>query len=109
VREVLVAKPGGKLPAQEHVGRLLDREPLWLARAEDFLGDGKSLTVADLRNRKPDETNHNLPELLEILTEFRAARLRLLHRVKKLEPVLSARSLLHARLSPELALVTLPA
>ena len=34
---VLVAKPQKKWSAQEHAGHLLDLEPLWMARVDDFL------------------------------------------------------------------------
>jgi hypothetical protein len=104
-RDVLVRKPGDKWSAQEHAGHLLDLEPLWLARVDDFLTDGDTLTVADLSNRKTHEANHNARELTEILTEFRAARFRLLERVGKSQPALFARSKLHPRLRQPMRLV----
>src|SRR5229473_371799 len=56
----LTAKAHDKWSAQEHAGHLLDLEPLWLARVDDFfLADGDTLTVADLSNRKTHEANHN--------------------------------------------------
>jgi len=76
-RDVLIEKPRGKWSAQEHAGPLLDLEALWMTRVEDFLGNGDTLSVADLSNRKTDEANHNGRKLMEILEEFRAARLRL--------------------------------
>jgi uncharacterized damage-inducible protein DinB len=102
---VLVGKPEGKWSAQEHAGHLLDLEPLWMARVEDFLGDGETLTVADLSNRKTDEAKHNARELRETLDEFRAARLRLVERIGKLEPTLYARLRVHPRLKQPMRLV----
>jgi hypothetical protein len=58
-RDILIRKPGDKWSAQEHAGHLLDLEPLWAARVDDFLRDGDTLTAADLRNRKTNEANHN--------------------------------------------------
>ena len=104
-REVLVGKPGGKWSAQEHAGHLLDLESLWMARVGDFLGDGGTLTVADLSNRKTDEAKHNARELKEILGEFRRARLLLVERVGNLQPTLYARSLVHPRLKQPMRLV----
>src|SRR5216684_3526638 len=75
-RDVLDRKPGDKWSAQEHVGHLLDLEPLWAARVDDFVAGGDTLTAADLRNRKTDEANHNARDIAEILTGFRAARRR---------------------------------
>jgi len=45
-------KAQGKWSAQEHAGHLLDLEPLWLARVEDYVLASDELTVADLKNRK---------------------------------------------------------
>ena len=104
-REVLVAKAGGKWSAQEHAGHLADLEPLWMARVEDFLAGGDTLTVADLSNRRTHEANHNSRELQDILAEFRSARLRLVERAGKLPPTLFARSLLHPRLKQPMRLV----
>lgn len=103
--DVLLSKPGGKWSAQEHAGHLLDLESLWLARVDDFLTDGDTLTVADLSNRKTHEANHNTRELTEILAEFRTARLRLVDRVGKFQPILFARSMLHPRLEQPMRLV----
>jgi len=104
-RDVLVAKPGGKWSAQEHTGHLLDLESLWIARVDDFLVDGDTLTVADLSNRKTHEANHNMRGLIEILAEFRTARLRLVDHVGKFQPALFARSMLHPRLKQPMRLV----
>jgi len=104
-REVLVRKPTGKWSAQENAGHLLDLEPLWKARVEDFLKNGNTLTVADLTNRKTHEANHNSRELADILAEFRTARLVLVDRAENFEPALLARSLVHPRLKQPMRLV----
>jgi len=103
--EVMVRKPGEKWSAQEHAGHLLDLEPLWMARVEDFLGDGEALTAADLGNRKTHEAQHNERELRTILAEFRAARGRLLERVGKLPSAAFGRAMLHPRLKQPMRLV----
>ena len=51
-RGLLIAKPDEKWSAQEHTGHLLDLEPLWMVRVEDYLTKASQLTVADLSNRK---------------------------------------------------------
>jgi uncharacterized damage-inducible protein DinB len=104
-RDMLAGKPGGKWSAQEHAGHLADLEPLWMARLDDFLAGGETLTVADLSNRKTDEANHNSRPLTEILGEFRAARIRLVDRAEKFSPALFARSMLHPRLKQPMRLV----
>ena len=104
-RETLVAKMGGKWSAQEHVGHLLDLEPLWMARMEDYEAGGDELTAADLTNRKTEEANHNARPLGQILAEFRAARGRLVARVVGLDLLTFARALAHPRLKTPMRLV----
>src|SRR5262249_2399828 len=57
--EILTRKPGDKWSAQQHAGHLFDLESLWLARVEDFVGGGETLTATDLSNRRTHEANHN--------------------------------------------------
>jgi uncharacterized damage-inducible protein DinB len=104
-REGLVQKPDGKWSAQEHAGHLLDLEPLWMARVDDYLANATGLTVADLSNRKTHEAQHNQRDLEEILTEFRNARLQLVDRVGGLEAALFAREIPHPRLKQPMRLV----
>jgi len=104
-REVLIRNPEGKWSAQEHAGHLLDLEPLWLARVENFLSQAEQLSVTDLTNRKTDEANHNAHELGEILRSFRSARSKLLDRVNGFDSALFGRSLVHPRLKQPMRLV----
>jgi uncharacterized damage-inducible protein DinB len=103
--DVLVGKPQEKWSAQEHAGHLLDLEPLWMARVDDFLTDRDTLAVADLGNRKTHEANHNAQELAEILAGFRTARLRLVEHLGTFEPDVFARTSLHPRLKQPMRLV----
>jgi uncharacterized damage-inducible protein DinB len=102
---ILTAKAQEKWSAQEHAGHLLDLEPLWLARVGDYVTGSNQLTAADLTNRKTNEANHNARPLGEILTEFRAARARLLKRVDELDASLFARVIPHPRLKTPMRLV----
>jgi len=103
--KILSTKPPEKWSAQEHAGHLLDLEPLWLARVDDYVAARDQLTVADLTNRKTDEANHNARPLEKILTEFRAARERLLRRVEELDASLFVRAIPHPRLKSPMRLV----
>src|ERR1700747_3272830 len=58
-REALIRKDGEKWSAQETAGHLLDLEPLWLARVEDFIAGTADLTAAHLSNRKTHEAPPN--------------------------------------------------
>ena len=102
---ILIGKAPEAWSAQEHAGHLLDLEPLWLARVGDYVAASDQLTAADLKNRKTDEANHNAGPLEQILTEFRAARERLLKRVDELDASLFARAIPHPRLQTPMRLV----
>lgn len=101
----LTEKAQQKWSAQEHAGHLVDLEPLWLARVEDYVAASEQLTVTDLQNRKTDEANHNVRPLEEILTEFRTARERLLKRVEELDVSLWTQAIPHPRLKTPMRLV----
>ena len=103
--ERLAQKPAQKWSAQEHAGHLLDLEPLWMARVDDYLAGAAELTHADLSNRKTDEAGHNTRRIEEILAEFRKARLQLVDRVGGLQHVLLTRSIPHPRLKQPMRLV----
>jgi uncharacterized damage-inducible protein DinB len=103
--ERLTRKPEGKWSAQEHAGHLLNLEPLWLARVEDFVAGRSELTVADLSNRSTDEARYNSRALNTILADFRRARLEMVNRLEKVEPALLTRVLQHPRLKAPMRLV----
>jgi uncharacterized damage-inducible protein DinB len=103
--DILIRKPEEKWSAQEHAGHLLDLEPLWLTRVDDYVAANRELTPTDLKNRKTDEAHHNARPLKQILTEFRAAREKLLNRVDKLDASLFSRAIPHPRLKAPMRLV----
>lgn len=104
-RELLVRKPLDKWSAQEHAGHLLDLEPLWMARLEDYLTGATELTTADLSNRKTDEADYNARPLEQILAGFRNARTQLVNRVEKIDAAVLARFMIHPRLKKPMRLV----
>jgi uncharacterized damage-inducible protein DinB len=103
--EKMLKRSVNKWSAQEHAGHLADLEPLWLARVEDFLKEGSTLTTADLTNRRTYEANHNARRLDQITADFRAGRERLLDCLGDLRAEAFARSLLHPRLQQPMRLV----
>jgi uncharacterized damage-inducible protein DinB len=94
----------GKWSAQEHAGHLVDLEPLWMARVEDFVAGGE-LTVADLQNRRTTEANHNARPVEEILGEFRSRRLALVKRARKIGPEMFGRTMIHPRMKVPMRLM----
>jgi uncharacterized damage-inducible protein DinB len=103
--DVLIQKPNQKWSAQEHAGHLLELEPLWLMRTEDYVRGSAQLTATDLRNRKTDQANYNGQPLEQILARFRAERAKLLARLEDVDSTLHARSIPHPRLQRPMRLV----
>jgi uncharacterized damage-inducible protein DinB len=104
-RDVLIARKEEKWSAQEQVGHLLDLEPLWSARVEDFIRGGENLSPADLQNRKTHEANHNACNISDLLAEFRAARIALVGKLGALGPSQFSKTLVHPRLQQPMRLV----
>src|SRR5580658_8558030 len=104
-REILVSKPQEKWSAQEHAGHLLDLEPLWRARVEDYVAGSAELTVTDLQNRKTDKANYNAQLLETILAGLRNARAKLLSRAGELDSSLFSQAIPHPRLKTPMRLV----
>jgi uncharacterized damage-inducible protein DinB len=103
--DALRGKPDAKWSIQENAGHLLDLEPLWLARVDDFQAGRETLSAADLTNRRTHEARHNERSLEEILRPFRDARRELVARLRGLDPALFARTALHPRLQTPMRLV----
>ncbi|HUO24980.1 MAG TPA: DinB family protein [Candidatus Aquilonibacter sp.] len=103
--QAVTRKPEGKWSAQEHAGHLLDLEPLWLARVEDFVKGSDQLSVTDLQNRKTDEADYNAQPLDRILANFRAAREKVLKRASEVDASLFERTIPHPRLKTPMRLV----
>src|ERR1700690_1033042 len=104
-REGLIRKDGEKWSAQETTGHLLDLEPLWLARVEDFIAGTTDLTAADLTNRKTHEARHNERAMADMESDFRASRSKLLQGGGELDPAMFGRAALHPRLKTPMRLV----
>ncbi len=104
-KEQLTHKPEGKWSIQENAGHLVDLEPLWLARVDDFLAGKETLAPADLTNRKTHEARHNDRRIEELLAGFRRARTALVERLETLSAADFARTALHPRLKTPMRLV----
>ena len=102
---VLTRRSGETWSIQENAGHLLDLEPLWLQRVEDFLAERPEMTAAELTNRKTHEANHNATALAALLDGFRRARAALVGRLEPLDNVALTRTALHPRLSVPMNLV----
>ena len=108
VRAMVRATPRaveGSWSAQEHAGHLVELEPLWRARIEDYVGGRNELSVADLSNRGTFEARYNERALPEILAAFRRARLAMVDLLEEVDTGFFGRTLLHPRLKTPMRLV----
>jgi uncharacterized damage-inducible protein DinB len=105
-RELLVARPAdGSWSIQENAGHLLDLEPLWLGRVEDFLERRSELREADLSNRRTHEARHNDRPISEIVLDFRRARGELVELLDSLSERDASRVARHPRLRKPMRLI----
>jgi uncharacterized damage-inducible protein DinB len=105
--EVLTRQSDGKWSIQENAGHLLDLEPLWDQRLDDYDAGVPDLHPADLENRKTHEAAHNDRPISDILTGFSAIRLRIVERLARMSPAELSRTALHPRLRQPMSVVDL--
>jgi uncharacterized damage-inducible protein DinB len=104
----LTAVPAsGGWSIQEHVGHLLDLEPLFIGRLDDFDDGRRVLRPADMSNRATVEARHNERRLDDILRAFRQARLALVARLDAMDATALARTAYHPRLDMPMRVVDL--
>lgn len=105
--EILRTRPGGAWSIQEHVGHLVDLEPLWYGRVDDILSDLAKMRSADLQNRATDAANHNDRDLGDIVADFSTNRDRLTGRLSSLGIDEIAKAALHPRLEEPMRIIDL--
>lgn len=96
--DVLTKRDGEKWSIQEQAGHLLDLEPLGMNRLDDYETGRDQLYVADLKNRKTHEADHNANSIENILTSFRAERMEFVRRLDEYDEAFIQRTALHPRL-----------
>jgi uncharacterized damage-inducible protein DinB len=104
-REILVRRAGAAWSIQENVGHLLDLEPLWAGRLEEFARGDDRLRPADLENRKTHEARHNDGAIEALLAGFRRARSEIVRRAEALGPADLEHTALHPRLGQPMTVV----
>jgi len=106
-REILTRRDGDNWSIQEHVGHLLDLEPLGMRRLDEFSAGQESLSSADLENRKTWEANHNARTITEILAVLRSARSEFVQRLENFDEAFIQRTSLHPRLKKPIRVLDL--
>ena len=105
--DLLTRQHDGKWSIQENAGHLLDLEPLWDQRLDDYEAGAAELHPADLENRKTHGAAHNDRPISDILADFRAVRGRIVDRLLSMSLAELARTALHPRLQQPMSIVDL--
>jgi len=95
----------GKWSLKEQMGHLYDLEELWFGRVEDFLNGEQTLRAADMSNTKTHQAGHAKKSIEELLTQFSAARNKLLEKVQNMDTATASLTALHPRLQVPMRLV----
>ena len=89
----------------ENIGHLIDLEPLWQGRLEDFINGKEELRPADLQNTKTHNANHNAKPISELLASFRAVRLETVAMLENVDEKIVFRTVLHPRLKTPMCMM----
>jgi hypothetical protein len=85
VREdVLAMRSHDKWSAKEHLGHLIDLEPLDARRLEEFLNRAEMLSAADIENRATENGSHREIPIADITRRLAAGRDQLIRRLEML-------------------------
>jgi uncharacterized damage-inducible protein DinB len=97
--DLLIKKTNSGWSIQEHIGHLVDLEELHEGRITDFKEGNVVLRAADMKNIKTEESNHNMKDIKELLTQMRELRTKFVYRLKELDDKVLAHVVLHPRLN----------
>lgn len=103
-REILTRSDGG-WTIMQNIGHLLDLEPLWDSRLDDFLAGKPQLRAADITNLATNQARHNDRNIHELTAAFRRERERQAARLESLPEPAFALISMHPRLQIQLRLV----
>jgi uncharacterized damage-inducible protein DinB len=105
--ELRTVRPAGRWSIQEHAGHLLDLEPLWSARLDDYATGAAVLSAADLGNARTHGAGHNGRDPEALCAEFRQRREALVSRLEAMNGETLGRTALHPRLQRPMSAVDL--
>jgi len=107
--DVLTRQFEGGWSIQENAGHLLELEPLWLGRLDDFVAGARVLRAADMTNKATFDARYNEKPIASILSEFRARRGESVARLERLEDGILVRIAEHPRLRQPMRVIDMMA
>ncbi len=102
---VLATRVQGKWSVKEHLGHLVDLEPLDNLRLSEFLSQREVLSAADLENRATEIADHRSTPVSEIVGKLTVGRQALLRRLEMLTEEQIGIVAIHPRLQKPMRLV----
>lgn len=106
-REKLTIRLNDDWSIQEHIGHLLDLEPLWLGRLDDVLNGVETMRPADLKNTKTHEAKHNQSKAGDLAATFTLQRNALIEHLEQLSEKEVFSYSLHPRLKKPMRIMDL--
>ncbi len=105
--EVLTTKNGQDWSVQEHIGHLIDLEPLWIGRIGDISQGQEYLREADLTNQKTFRAGHNDRAVEAVIADFEKYRKQMIEDLSALRSDDLEKSSLHPRLKTPMKIIDL--
>lgn len=102
---LLTQQDDNKWSIQEHAGHLLDLDELLCKRLDDFEAGKKTLTPADMSNKKTYESLYNEHDIKAILKTFKASRIELSKRLYSYGTDIILKEATHPRLNKPMKLI----
>lgn len=103
--DMLATRPVNKWSAKEHLGHLIDLEPLDEQRLREFLSRTEVLSAADIENRATENADHRRVPIGKIIARLTSGRERLINRLEALTEKEVAIIAIHPRLQKPMRLL----
>jgi DinB superfamily len=96
--EMLATRPNGKWSAKDHLGHLVDLQPLDEQRLHEFLARTPVMSAADISNRATEHGSHRQTPVAQILMQLSVGREELVRKLDALTAKEVGISAVHPRL-----------
>jgi hypothetical protein len=103
--DVLATRLNHKWSVKEHLGHLVDLQPLDDRRLQEFLNGAQVLSAADVENRVTETAGHRNVPMASIIRRLTIGREDLVQRLETLTEEQVARAALHPRLQKPMRLL----
>jgi uncharacterized damage-inducible protein DinB len=103
--EMLATRVNDKWSVKEHLGHLVDLEPLDVRRLSEFLNHAEILSAADIENHATESADHRRVPMMEIIRRLTVGREELVRRLELLTEEQVVIVAIHPRLQKPMRLM----